>query len=229
MLPELVVFDMAGTTVYDGDAVHTCLENALQAAGLQVTRDQVNEVMGLPKPTAIRLLFEKANIDMELTEDLVIRVHNDFEQRMIDYYRTDPAVREIEGAGETFQALRQAGIKVALDTGFNRAIVDTILGRLDWHCGDMLDATVASDEVARGRPFADMILRAMELVGVSDPRNVVKVGDTPSDLQEGEAAGCGWVIGVTKGSHTRVQLEPFPHTHMISTVTEMPALLLGAY
>ncbi|MCZ7635203.1 MAG: hypothetical protein M5U12_03590 [Verrucomicrobia bacterium] len=50
---ELVVFDMAGTTVRDDDAVNLCLRDALHAGGIDVTRDEVNEVMGIPKPTAI--------------------------------------------------------------------------------------------------------------------------------------------------------------------------------
>jgi len=51
------------------------------------------------------------------------------------------------------------------------------------------------------------------------------VGDTPSDLEEGTAAGCGLVIGVTAGSHTAEQLKPFVHTHLIHTVAELPSLL----
>jgi len=52
------------------------------------------------------------------------------------------------------------------------------------------------------------------------------VGDTPSDLEEGVSAGCGMVVGVTGGSHTADQLRPHPHTHLISSITELPQLLL---
>jgi phosphoglycolate phosphatase-like HAD superfamily hydrolase len=67
----------------------------------------------------------------------------------------------------------------------------------------------------------------MELTGVTDAGHVAKMGDTPSDLQEGWAAGCGLVIGVTNGSHTRKQLAPHPHTHLIDNLRELPGLLLG--
>ncbi len=89
----------------------------------------------------------------------------------------------------------------------------------------MLDTTVTSDEVERGRPHPDMLLKAMRDLGISDARAVAKVGDTPSDLEEGTAAGCGMVVGVTGGSHTAEQLKPHPHTHLIGTVAELPALL----
>jgi phosphonatase-like hydrolase len=124
--------------------------------------------------------------------------------------------------------LKESGLKLALDTGFSRPIVNAILQRLDWSNGLLLDATVASDEVARGRPHPDLIFKAMELTGVTDPRAVAKVGDTPSDLLEGTAAGCGLVIGVTNGSHTYGQLAAHPHTHLIPSLEALPLLVEGA-
>lgn len=225
MAVELVVFDMAGTTVYDGDAVNACLRSALANAGVEVSRDEVNGVMGIAKPLAIRTLLSERHPGVEIAEETVLQIHDDFLARMLTFYRTDPAVREIEGATATFRALRAAGVKVALDTGFSRPIADAVLQRLGWDT-TLLDATVTSDEVAQGRPSPDMIYRIMELTGVSEAQQVAKVGDTPSDLQEGTSAGCGWVIGVTEGSHTEAELAAHPHTHLLPTVAAIPALLL---
>ena len=226
---DLVVLDMAGTTVQDDDAVNRCLCAALAGAGLAVTRDEINEVMGLPKPVAIALLLERRKYAGGMAPPAeVASIHESFLRRMIDFYRADPAVREIDGASEILRQLRSAGLKLALDTGFSRDIVDAILKRLSWAGKELLDATVASDEVPRGRPHPDLVLRAMELTGVIDARRVAKVGDTPSDLQEGRAAGCGLVIGVTNGSHTREQLAPHPHTHLIGNLRELPGVLLGS-
>ena len=226
MTAALVVFDMAGTTVYDGDAVNVCLRAALDDAEVHVTRDAVNAVMGIAKPLAIRTLLAEQRGAGAVAEEEVERIHADFLARMLTYYREDPAVREVEGAAETFRVLRQAGIKVALDTGFSRPIVDAILARLGWQEAGLIDATVASDEVAQGRPHPDLVYRAMELTGITDVGRVAKVGDTPSDLQEGSAAGCGWIVGVTAGSHTAEELEPYPHTHLIPTIAALPPLLL---
>jgi phosphonatase-like hydrolase len=144
---------------------------------------------------------------------------------MIDYYRVNPDVREVPGAIGVFRTLRSHGIRVALDTGFDRQIVDVLIGRLGWE--EEVDATAASDEVPHGRPFPDLIFKLMEILGVESAANVVKVGDTPSDLQEGTAAGCGMVIGVTSGTHVRSLLEPHPHTHLVDSVRDIPALLLS--
>lgn len=224
MAIELVVFDIAGTTVDDGDAVNRCFRAALAGAGLTVSHAAANEVMGLPKPVAIRTLVERASGHGALLAQ-VDAIHSDFVARMLRFYAEDPAVVEVPGAGQTFATLRRAGIKVALNSGFSRAIVTKVLGRLGWDQGGTIDATITSDEVARGRPHPDMIVRLMTALGVRDSRAVAKVGDTPVDLEEGTNAGCGRVIGVTRGTHTRAQLLAYPHTDLIDTVADVPRLL----
>jgi phosphonatase-like hydrolase len=222
---ELVVFDMAGTTVRDDDAVNRCLHQALAAGGVAVTRDEINGVMGIPKPVAIATLLRAKR--GAAPEPEVARLHDDFLRRMIAFYRADPGVAPMPHAPECFAALKSAGIRVALDTGFSRDIVDVILRRLGWDRPGLLDTTVASDEVPRGRPHPDLLFAAMRRTGVSDVKRVAKVGDTPSDLQEGTNAGCGLVIGVTNGTHTRAQLVAHPHTHLLTSLAELPALVLS--
>jgi phosphonatase-like hydrolase len=227
MRVELVVFDMAGTTVRDDDAVNDCLRQAL-APFASVSRSEVNTVMGYPKRVAIRdLLLLKAPRGEDVSAGLVESIHDDFLARMIRFYETAPGVEPMPHAVEVFSQLKAAGVKLALDTGFSRLIVEAILSRLGWAGTGLLNATVASDEVPRGRPHADLIVKAMALTGVTESRRVAKVGDTPSDLLEGVAAGCGWVIGVTNGTHAREQLAVHPHTHLIGDLSELPAILLA--
>ncbi len=223
---ELVVFDMAGTTVHDGDAVNACFRAALAAADLRADPDSVNAVMGLPKPEAIRLLLAEARPGVQPDAAEVDSLHGNFVCRMQDYYANDPAVREIPGASATFTTLRRAGIKVALNTGFSRSIADVLLARLGWQSPAVIDADVASDEVPRGRPHPDMIRRLMESLDIHDVRQVAKVGDTRADLEEGANAGCGLVIGVTTGSFTAAQLRNYPHTHIVASVADIPRLIL---
>jgi phosphonatase-like hydrolase len=216
---ELVVFDVAGTTVFDGDAVHRCLETAVGSAGVRTTRDAVNVVMGLPKPLAIARLVAQFRGSSPSAEE-VSAIYARFERLMLDHYQRAGDVRPTEGAVHLFQALRTRNVKIALDTGFGRTILDSILERLGWD-GRLLDATVATNEVAHGRPDPDMIWRAMKLTGVADANSVGKVGDTPADLEQGRRAGCALVIGVTSGSHTKEELGSVPHTHLIASLSEL--------
>jgi phosphonatase-like hydrolase len=226
MAIKLVIFDMAGTTVYDGDAVNDCLRATLQDAGLTVDRDAVNKVMGIPKPEAIRQLMD-GNPGAESLRNRIVEIHADFVERSKRFYATDPRVREMPGASASLVSLRNAGIKVALDTGFSRDIAQILLiDRLGWNgTPPVIDASVTSDEVPRGRPFPDMIHFLMRKFGITDPQEVAKVGDTPSDLHEGASAGCRLIIGVTNGTHTRAELEKYPHTHLIDSVSEVPQLI----
>jgi phosphonatase-like hydrolase len=221
---ELVVFDMAGTTVRDSDAVNGCLRAALAGAGVHVEPAAVSVVMGLPKPEAIRRLH--AGAGLAVVDGAVARIHTDFVNKMLHHYATDPSVGEMPGAMATFQTLRRAGIKVALNTGFSRPIVDLVLDRLGWKSPAAIDAIVASDQVPRGRPFPDMIHLLMARLGITDARRVAKVGDTCVDLEEGHSAGCGLVIGVTSGACTRAQLEALPHSHIVASVVDVPNLVI---
>jgi phosphonatase-like hydrolase len=223
---ELVVFDIAGTTVEDGDAVKKSFCAALSGAGIEVDPELVKAVMGLAKPEAIRILL--ASTGRSFSEGEVEATHEDFVRRMRAHYEFDPSVCEIPGAAAAFATLRRAGIKVALNTGFGRTISQMVLARLGWHAPAVIDADVASDEVPRGRPHPDMIRFLMARLGVTDPRRVAKVGDTKADLEEGTNAGCGMVIGVTSGTFTREQLQALPHTHILGSVAEVPELVLSA-
>ncbi len=118
-------------------------------------------------------------------------IHADFVAGCRADYRTDEGVREVAGTSGVFERLHRAGIKIALNSGFSREIARIIIDRLGWITKGLVDASVTSDEVARGRPHTDMIKLLMKNLGVTRPANVVKVGDTPADLEEGTSAGCG--------------------------------------
>src|SRR5436305_11553403 len=120
---ELIVFDMAGTTVRDDDAVNICLREAMQAAGQPVTRDDVNEVMGIAKPVAIRKLLEKRS-GTQVSAARVDSIYTDFFQRMIRHYQTSANIEPMPHAMEVFSQLKEEGVRIALDTGFSRPIVN---------------------------------------------------------------------------------------------------------
>ena len=219
----LAVFDVAGTTVLEDDLVIDAMAAALSACHVDVDRAAIRSVMGIPKPVAIaQLLLRDTVSGDDGDEGGVERIHDDFLRRLRGAYHSHPAVREANGARHTFAALQEHGIKIALDTGFDRPTLDLLLGRLGWSIPGLVDCAVSSDEVAEGRPSPRLIRRAMELTHVADSRAVIKVGDTPSDIQSGRAAGCGLVVGVSYGTHTRDEL--LRH-HPDVVIDDLPELL----
>jgi phosphonatase-like hydrolase len=221
MAIKLVVFDMAGTTVEDKDNVHEALINGFKKCNYAIDREDANTVMGIPKPVAIRTLLEKKFKVIDKREELVEKIHQTFVDEMISFYKTDPSVKPTKNAEATFAALRVKGILVGIDTGFSRDIADAIFERLKWKENKLIDLSVTSDEVANGRPFPDMIYKAMEITGIKTADEVAKVGDTVFDLKEGSSAGCKYVIGITTGAYTRAELLPEKHTHLIDDLLEV--------
>lgn len=204
---RLVVFDVAGTTLLDdGDAVASAMISALATAGVEVCAAEVDPVMGLVKPLAIATLLEdKRGVRPEPVE--VRTVHERFRSAMVEHYASGPGVGAMPGAEAVFLALRGSGIKVALDTGFDRSILDAVIRRLGW--APMLDATIASDEVERGRPYPDMIRALMDELGVERAMDVAKVGDSLADIEEGINSGCGLVVAM-RNRRTIPLLDRYP-------------------
>ncbi|MEJ7644413.1 MAG: HAD hydrolase-like protein [Chryseolinea sp.] len=226
MAIELVVFDLAGTTVKDNQDVHRILQQALAAHDVSVTLEDANEVMGIPKPIAIgQLLRRKYNGSRPITINWIAEIHDIFVEKMINFYRTDEGVGEKDGVAETFRRLKEKDLKVIVDTGFDRQITNPLLERMGWAKLNLIDGSVTSDEVERGRPHPDLIYRAMELTNIKDSRNVAKVGDTVSDIEEGKSAGCGLVVAVTTGAFTHNALADAGPTHLIENIRELIGIL----
>ncbi len=223
---ELVVFDLAGTTVKDNNDVHRILQYAFALNNIEISIADANSVMGIPKPVAINnLLNLRYHGNGPITQAWIEDIHHTFVKEMISFYEHDPRVGEKEGVTDTFRELRNHGIKVFVDTGFDRPIVAPLLDRLGWEKNNLIDGSVTSDEVKQGRPYPDLVFKAMGMAGVTDSKKVAKVGDTVSDLEEGIAAGCGLVIGVTSGAFSYDELNESKHTHLIENISEVLEIL----
>lgn len=218
--PQLVVFDMAGTTVKDGGQVPAAFTFALSAHGIDVTPDQLTRIRGASKRDAIRR-FVPSGPDRARVADAAYAA---FRARLAELYRH--GVEPIAGAEDVFRTLRAKGVRVALTTGFDRDLTGLLLTALGWADG-IADAVICGDDVAQGRPAPYLIFHAMEATGVADVRRVAAVGDTTLDLAAGWNAGVGWNIGVLSGAHDRSRLEQAPHTHILASVAELPALWPG--
>jgi phosphonatase-like hydrolase len=175
MTIDLVVLDIAGTTVQEHGLVYEALR---EATGVE----DVDAWMGADKREAIRALGAS---DVEA-------VHDEFRRLLSAKYDARPPA-PIPGVPELFASLRAEGVKIALTTGFDREITSSVLERVGWD-DDVIDAVVCADDVPAGRPAPYMVFRAMELTGVTDVSRVLVGGDTPLDIGAGVNAGAGYVV-----------------------------------
>ena len=213
---ELVVFDMAGTTVEDGGEVPAAFAAALAEQGVTVTAEQMTAVRGAAKRQAVLELTPEGPHRAEQAAE----TYAAFKKQLAERFAS--GVRQVTGASETFAWLRDRGVKIALNTGFDRDITQLLVGALEWDKG-VVDAVVCGDDVPAGRPAPYLIFRCMERAEASSVRRVAVVGDTMLDLQAGHNAGVRWNIGVLSGAHTREQLSRQPYTHLIESVAKLKA------
>jgi phosphonatase-like hydrolase len=218
---ELVVLDLAGTTVLDDGLVQRAFERAVDEAGLAETPDQrtaaldvVRETMGQSKLAVFRSL--SADEDQAQHADAV------FESTYAELIAAE-GLQAVPGAEDLIRRLRATGVKVALTTGFSRRTRDVVLDALGWR--DLADVTLTPAEAGRGRPFPDLPLTALLRTGASSVEGMVVVGDTASDIASGIAAGAGLVVGVLTGAHDEQTLLDAGADAVLPSVADLPELL----
>ena len=223
---KMAIFDVAGTTAQDGGLVVEAFQSAMVSMGtslgtpeMERMTNYVNATMGERKIDVFMHLCdgnsERANI-----------AHDRFIENYISLVNAGK-LREFEGITDLFDQLRESGVAVAITTGFPRDILQTIIDSLKW--APHIDFSVASSEVAKGRPAPDMIYRAIELynkrftthIGAED---TAVIGDTEADIKAGVSAGASIIAGVSTGAHNPEQLFHAGATHVLEGSFHLPSI-----
>lgn len=131
---ELVLFDLAGTTVDDRVAgeplVAAAMVESFAEAGYRLGLEDVQPHRGKMKIEMIRCLFagKMKAVDRNF-EDETLRIHGLFLNRIMAGV---DRMNEVEGATETFRFLKDRRIKVGVGSGFPGEIVEQIISRMGW-------------------------------------------------------------------------------------------------
>lgn len=203
---EAVIFDWAGTAVdYGCFAPVQAFREAFAHYDVPVTMEETRKPMGMLKRDHIRTMMKMERVaaewkrvhGREASEEDVEAVYAQFEPKLFsilkDYSSPKPFVLE------TVDTLRKMGIKIGSSTGYTDAMMDIVVKGAAKE-GYSPDFWISPDGVGgKGRPYPYMIFENMKVRGVSSVKNVVKVGDTVSDIREGVSAGV-WSVGVIEGS-----------------------------
>ncbi len=214
---------MAGTTVDEDNVVYKTLQQVINNAGYNFTLEQVLAVgAGKEKLQAIKdILLTGQGQQNEIFAQNLYRIFDETLKIAYDTIEIKPQ----DGAEETFKLLRQNNILIVLNTGYNAAMANGLLKKLNWQIGKQLDGVITASDVKANRPKPDMILLAMEQFKISDAKEVVKVGDSTIDIEEGQNAGCSLNIGITTGAHTQAQLAVANPDYIIHHLSELFPIL----
>jgi len=227
-IPALVIFDLGGTTIRDRGEVPAAFAAALRDSDLRFDPAEISGWRGGSKRDVLGTLVARQHPTLAAADrqSRVAEAYARFRAALDERLRAAPDLA-LDGIVPALERLQAAGIRTALNSGFDRGIVDTILKIVRWPPG-LFDAIVCSDDVPAGRPAPFMIFRSMERTGVTDVRRVAVVGDTRLDLEAGANAGVAFRIGVLTGAHDRRVLEDAPATHILPTAAAVPSLWLDA-
>ena len=178
-----VLFDFDGTLANTIDLIvatfeHTCLT----ALGTKPSRQSIVDTIGLPLGDALELLSGIHD------EERILELRQIYGQ--FNAANHDTMIKPIPGVAELLPKLKERGLKLAVVTSKKAYMLErgmSCLGMTPY-----IDATVSVLDTERGKPAPDPMLLACERLGLA-PNQCLCVGDSPFDMQSGNAAGCSTV------------------------------------
>ena len=219
MKPQLVIFDWAGTTVdYGCFAPVNAFALAFQKFGVTPTVEEIRAPMGMLKRDHIRTMLAMPAIRQQweekqgaFDEAAVEKIYGVFEDALMESLSQYAAPKP--GVLETVAELRARGMKVGSTTGYTDKMMAVVTAEAARQ-GYAPDAWFSPDSVqGLGRPYPYMIYANMAKFQIASVEQVVKVGDTVADIQEGKHAGV-LSLGVLEGSsvmgYTQAEYEALP-------------------
>lgn len=203
---KAVIFDWAGTTVDYGcfAPVQTFIE-VFNAYGLSPTMEETRKPMGMLKIDHIRTMLNMDRLSEEFikkhnrkfNEDDVKTMHDRFSDMILKVLNKHSDVKPY--ILETVEELKKMNIKIGSTTGYTDKMMKIVTDAAKSQ-GYEPDAWFSPDSTNKmGRPYPYMIFKNMEKLNIKSVDEVIKVGDTVSDILEGKNAGV-ISVGIIEGS-----------------------------
>ena len=207
----VVLFDLDGTLIDSGSMILASFRHATRT----VLAREIPDEMLLAQVGGATLDEQMRALDPARVDDLVAsyREHN------------GPLHDELQpcaGVVDVLERLHGEGRRLGVVTAKRQSTVGLAFRVLP--LAHLFDAVVASDDVQRGKPHPDGILRALELLGAS-PREAAYVGDSPYDVEAAKRAGVASVAAGWGGIHTREKLEACDPDLLVDSAEELLGVL----
>jgi phosphonoacetaldehyde hydrolase len=198
---QAVILDWAGTAVDFGSlAPVRTLQRVFARVEIALSEPEARRDMGLPKKDHIRQILSIARIRDEWSRSHgsapgkpdVERLYQEFVPLQFSCLLEYSVV--IPGVVKATERFRRRGLKIGTTTGYTREMLD-LLVEASRKAGYVPDCNLAPSDVGCGRPHPFMIYENAVRLKVHPLAAIVKIGDTPADIEEGLNAGA-WSIGV---------------------------------
>ena len=214
---RLLVCDMAGTTVQERGIVYSALWKTIKIIKPNLQKSEIARFTGHKKSDVIKHFVLNEKIDGP--NSVIRNLNSEFNYFLKNEYMNNPTVKLIHpDLPDYFNMLRYNGIKITLNTGYNKDIQNLLIDKLNML--DFIDDYISSEEVKYGRPFPYMIHELMERNNIDNISEVIKVGDTVSDIQEGKNACCD-TVAVLSGADDLRMLKKEKPTFVVNNITNI--------
>jgi HAD superfamily hydrolase (TIGR01509 family) len=175
---EAVFFDQDGVLIDSEGAWDAARRAVVAETGGHWKPEATRAMMGMSAPEWSRYVRDELGVPLE-PEEISARVV----QRLLAGYQRDLPL--MPGAVDAVKRVA-ARWPVGLASSANREVIDTVLQASG--LAGTFGATVAGEEVARGKPAPDIYLEAARRLGV-DPARSAAVEDSSNGLRAAAAAG----------------------------------------
>jgi HAD superfamily hydrolase (TIGR01509 family) len=174
-----VLWDLDGTLADTEQAHFTAWRALCLEHGRDLTWEQFKPTFGLGNTDILQMLLG-ATLSVEEMERLSVHKERLFREE------TGGAIGTMPGAAELAKHLQAIGIPHAIGTSAPRENIGFVLRAIGLE--DLFPVTVSRWQVANGKPFPDIFLRAASELGVT-PAICVVLEDAPAGIQAAKAAG----------------------------------------
>ncbi|MDO5577270.1 MAG: HAD-IA family hydrolase [Fibrobacter sp.] len=181
---DYYLFDADGTLFDTTELICRCFMHTAKSFGKTVDEKTVRSHIGMTLKNQMNLYFGPLT-DEEYEKYRIL--HMNYQLSIYrDYLVLCPGVKE------ALTALKQNGKKCAVVTS---RLMDTLeLYLKDTQMFDFFDIIVTPESTAKHKPEPEPALKALELLGGTNPQRAIFIGDASFDIQCGHGAGMDTVF-----------------------------------
>jgi pyrophosphatase PpaX len=214
---KVVIFDFDGVLVDSNEAWAGAFSKASRSVGIkkEFTLDDIRPHCGKSYMEVLRNTLPKYSAEADVMDAMYAN--------FISLATSDEFIksfREIKGIKGMLRWLKKR-CRLAVGSGNSKKLLNGFIEKLGM--GKYFDLVVSGDEVKRGKPNPDMLLKIIRHFKVS-PKEALYVGDARSDIIAAKRANIRSVAVLT-GALNREEAEELNPDFIVSDATQLQELL----
>ena len=183
-----VIFDLDGVLVSTDEFHYKGWAKLAEDEGIPFTREDNHRQRGVSRMESLEVILEKS--DKVYTDEQKLEMASRKNNYYVEYLQNLTPKDTLTGAREILEALRKAGIKLAV--GSSSRNTPMIMDKVD--ICEFFDAVADGNDITNSKPHPEVFLLAAERLGLK-PEECVVIEDAEAGVEAAKRAGMR-VVGV---------------------------------